>query len=43
MNKSDRLASRIPITDWFELDRRMAIISRMSTESSINKKRKNGK
>jgi hypothetical protein len=26
------LAARIPITDWYDIERKMAIISRMSTE-----------
>lgn len=28
----ERLAARIPITDWYDIERKMAIISRMSTE-----------
>ncbi|MFW9911752.1 MAG: hypothetical protein ACFFEU_04740 [Candidatus Thorarchaeota archaeon] len=27
-----RLAARIPISEWYDIERRMAIISRMSTE-----------
>jgi hypothetical protein len=27
-----RLAARIPIREWYDIERRMAIISRMSTE-----------
>ena len=28
----ERLAARIPITEWYDIERKMAIISRMSTE-----------
>lgn len=32
MDDRERLAARIPITEWYDIERKMAIISRMTTE-----------
>ncbi|MHA3963646.1 MAG: hypothetical protein AM325_008890 [Candidatus Thorarchaeota archaeon SMTZ1-45] len=32
MDDRESLAARIPITEWYDIERKMAIISRMTTE-----------